>query len=130
MAAVRRVSGTETVCIGCRYEIMSPETIGLSREATDVGVVLGKHSGRNALRTRLAAMGYTLEADALNEVRPLCVLSRSSALPGCLVSEAATRTQALCCTSVPLQLLRCVICQAFVTTQCDGGRGHTSCCCV
>ena len=57
---------------------MSPETIGLSREATDVGVVLGKHSGRNALRTRLAAMGYTLEADALNEVRLRCVLTRDA----------------------------------------------------
>lgn len=50
------------------YEIMSPETIGLSRAESDVGVVLGKHSGRNALRTRLAAMGYELSADALNEV--------------------------------------------------------------
>jgi isopropylmalate/homocitrate/citramalate synthase len=61
-----------SLTVMCRYEIMAPETIGLSREATDVGVVLGKHSGRNALRTRLAAMGYTLEPDALNEVRTTC----------------------------------------------------------
>ena len=52
----------------CRYEIMSPDTIGLTRAETDVGVVLGKHSGRNALRSRLAMLGYELEKDALNEV--------------------------------------------------------------
>jgi len=40
------------------YEIMAPETIGLFRGAGDVGVVLGKHSGRNALKTKLAALGY------------------------------------------------------------------------
>jgi 2-isopropylmalate synthase len=50
------------------YEIMTPESIGLSRAESDVGVVLGKHSGRNALRTRLAHMGYVLEQEALNEV--------------------------------------------------------------
>ncbi len=38
------------------YEIMRPETIGLSRSR----LVLGKHSGRHALRDRLADMGYTL----------------------------------------------------------------------
>jgi 2-isopropylmalate synthase len=38
------------------YEIMRPETIGLSRSR----LVLGKHSGRHALRERLADMGYVL----------------------------------------------------------------------
>lgn len=50
------------------YEIMTPESIGMSRAEADVGVVLGKHSGRNALRTKLAALGVTLEGDSLDEV--------------------------------------------------------------
>ena len=36
------------------YEIMRPETVGLSASA----LVLGKHSGRHAFRTRLEEMGY------------------------------------------------------------------------
>eukprot|EP00798_Chlamydomonas_sp_ICE-L_P016399 gene16399-22603_t len=36
------------------YEIMTPESIGLYRAATDAGIVLGKHSGRNALKTRIS----------------------------------------------------------------------------
>ena len=51
------------------YEIMAPETIGLFRATGDVGVVLGKHSGRNALKTKLAALGYgDLEAAQLDDV--------------------------------------------------------------
>jgi len=38
------------------YEIMRPETVGLSRSQ----LVLGKHSGRHALRVRLREMGYEL----------------------------------------------------------------------
>ncbi len=38
------------------YEIMRPEDVGVPR--TDL--VLGKHSGRHALRERVAEMGYTL----------------------------------------------------------------------
>ncbi len=43
----------------CRmtYEIMDATTIGLDGNA----IVLGKHSGRNALRTKLAAMGYEFD---------------------------------------------------------------------
>ncbi|MBE7471460.1 MAG: 2-isopropylmalate synthase [Anaerolineae bacterium] len=41
------------------YEIMRPETVGLSASS----LVLGKHSGRHAFRTRLEEMGY----DNLNE---------------------------------------------------------------
>lgn len=41
------------------YEIMRPETVGLSASS----LVLGKHSGRHAFRTRLQDMGY----DNLNE---------------------------------------------------------------
>ena len=45
------------------YEIMRPETVGLSRSR----LVLGKHSGRNALGARLAELGYPLEGEVLAE---------------------------------------------------------------
>jgi 2-isopropylmalate synthase len=50
------------------YEIMSPETIGLQRSGGDVGVVMGKLSGRNALGARLKELGYELEDSALSDV--------------------------------------------------------------
>jgi len=50
------------------YEIMSPETIGLPRADGDVGVVLGKHSGRNALGTRLRQLGFDLPPPQLDDV--------------------------------------------------------------
>jgi 2-isopropylmalate synthase len=46
------------------YEIMRPETIGLS--ATKL--VLGKHSGRHALREHLKELGYDLSDDELQLV--------------------------------------------------------------
>ncbi len=46
------------------YEIMRPETVGLSTSQ----LVLGKHSGRHALRSRLREMGYDLSDDELNIV--------------------------------------------------------------
>ena len=46
------------------YEIMKPETIGLNRNQ----LVLGKHSGRHALRTHLKEMGYDLSDEELNLV--------------------------------------------------------------
>jgi 2-isopropylmalate synthase len=49
------------------YEIMSPETIGLQR-ADAAGIVLGKHSGRHALGTRLRQLGYDLDEAQLNDV--------------------------------------------------------------
>ncbi|MCL4294943.1 MAG: 2-isopropylmalate synthase [Anaerolineae bacterium] len=46
------------------YEIMRPETVGLSASA----LVLGKHSGRHAFRTHLEAMGYdNLSEEELNQ---------------------------------------------------------------
>jgi 2-isopropylmalate synthase len=46
------------------YEIMRPETVGLSASA----LVLGKHSGRHAFRTHLEAMGYdNLTEEELNQ---------------------------------------------------------------
>ena len=46
------------------YEIMKPETVGLSSNK----LVLGKHSGRHALRSRLKEMGYELSDDELKLV--------------------------------------------------------------
>lgn len=52
------------------YEIMTPESIGLMRgdSQSGAGIVLGKHSGRNAVGTRLKELGYDLELDKLNNV--------------------------------------------------------------
>jgi len=44
------------------YEIMDAESIGLS----DNNIVLGKHSGRHAFRSRLTELGYTLSDSELN----------------------------------------------------------------
>jgi 2-isopropylmalate synthase len=44
------------------YEIMDAESIGL----TDNQIVLGKHSGRNAFRTRLKELGYEISEIDLN----------------------------------------------------------------
>ncbi len=38
------------------YEIMRPESVGISKSS----LVLGKHSGRHAFRDRIESMGYTL----------------------------------------------------------------------
>ncbi|SDF74102.1 2-isopropylmalate synthase [Sporolituus thermophilus DSM 23256] len=46
------------------YEIMSPETIGISRNS----IVLGKHSGRHAFEQRLRQLGYELEEKAVTEL--------------------------------------------------------------
>ena len=46
------------------YEIMKPEIIGLSTN----NLVLGKHSGRHALRAHLKDLGYDLADDELNLV--------------------------------------------------------------
>lgn len=46
------------------YEIMTPESIGRTRTE----LVLGKHSGRNAVKNKLEELGYRLEEDQLNTV--------------------------------------------------------------
>ncbi len=46
------------------YEIMKPETVGLSASK----LVLGKHSGRHALRNHLKDMGYDLSDEELKIV--------------------------------------------------------------
>jgi 2-isopropylmalate synthase len=52
------------------YEIMTPESIGLMRgeSQSGAGIVLGKHSGRNAVGTRLRELGYDLDTEKLNAV--------------------------------------------------------------
>lgn len=52
------------------YEIMTPESIGLMRgeSQSGAGIVLGKHSGRNAVGTRLRELGYDLDPEKLNAV--------------------------------------------------------------
>lgn len=46
------------------FEIMTPESVGLNQSK----LVLGKHSGRHALRVRLEELGHTVEGDALNQI--------------------------------------------------------------
>jgi 2-isopropylmalate synthase len=45
------------------YEIMRPEDVGVSQ----TNLVLGKHSGRHALRNRLAEMGHSLDEVELDK---------------------------------------------------------------
>lgn len=46
------------------YEIMDPETVGLS----STKLVLGKHSGRHALREKLKELGYNVGEEDLNRL--------------------------------------------------------------
>ena len=46
------------------YEIMTPQSVGIS----DTHIVLGKHSGRNAISHHLKKMGYTLNEEQINKV--------------------------------------------------------------
>jgi 2-isopropylmalate synthase len=46
------------------YEIMTPASVGVP----DTNMVLGKHSGRAALGSRLGKLGFTLDDAALNNV--------------------------------------------------------------
>jgi 2-isopropylmalate synthase len=46
------------------YEIMTPESVGWGQTS----LVLGKHSGRHALRDRLKGLGYSLRDEDLNRV--------------------------------------------------------------
>ncbi|MFN3688981.1 2-isopropylmalate synthase [Salinarimonas sp.] len=45
------------------YEIMTPESVGVSTSS----LVMGKHSGRNAFRSKLAELGYKLSDNELND---------------------------------------------------------------
>ncbi len=54
------------------YEIMTPESVGISKSS----IVLGKQSGRHAFRDRIADLGYVLTDEELNlafkRFKPLC----------------------------------------------------------
>lgn len=45
------------------YEIMKPESVGISRST----LVLGKHSGRHAFKTRLSELGFELSGENLDK---------------------------------------------------------------
>jgi 2-isopropylmalate synthase len=45
------------------YEIMTPESVGVSKTS----LVMGKHSGRNAFRDKLKTLGYALGENALED---------------------------------------------------------------
>lgn len=45
------------------YEIMTPESVGLNKSS----LVLGKHSGRHAFRSKLEELGYQLGGNALED---------------------------------------------------------------
>ena len=45
------------------YEIMTPESVGIPKNA----IVLGKHSGRHAFEERLHELGYTLDKEKLEK---------------------------------------------------------------
>ncbi|KAK9068687.1 hypothetical protein SSX86_012802 [Deinandra increscens subsp. villosa] len=49
------------------YEIISPEDIGLHRP-DEFGIILGKHSGRHALKSKLSQLGYKIDETKLNEL--------------------------------------------------------------
>jgi 2-isopropylmalate synthase len=46
------------------YEIMRPEEVGFASSQ----LVLGKHSGRHALKDRLVALGYLLDEKQIDKV--------------------------------------------------------------
>lgn len=46
------------------YEIMTPESVGLNKS----NLVLGKHSGRHALKDKLQSLGYALGDNAFEDV--------------------------------------------------------------
>ncbi len=45
------------------YEIMTPESVGITKNA----IVLGKHSGRHAFEDRLKELGYNLDSEKLDK---------------------------------------------------------------
>lgn len=45
------------------YEIMTPESVGVGKTS----LVMGKHSGRNAFRSKLAELGYVLGENAFED---------------------------------------------------------------
>ena len=46
------------------YEIMTPESVGLNKSK----IILGRHSGRHGIQSRLAELGYELSNSDMNKV--------------------------------------------------------------
>ena len=46
------------------YEIIEPETVGLSSNS----MVIGKHSGRHAFRTKIKELGFTVSDEEMNQL--------------------------------------------------------------
>jgi 2-isopropylmalate synthase len=46
------------------YEIMTPESVGISKKE----LVLGKHSGKHALKERLSDLGFNIDGKLLDEI--------------------------------------------------------------
>jgi 2-isopropylmalate synthase len=46
------------------YEIMTPQSVGIS----ETHIVLGKHSGRHAISNRLSEMGYVMTEEEVNRI--------------------------------------------------------------
>ncbi len=46
------------------YEIMTPETVGVSKTK----IVLGRHSGRHGLKSRMIELGYSLKESELDKI--------------------------------------------------------------
>lgn len=46
------------------YEIMTPETVGVSKTK----IVLGRHSGKHGLKVRLQELGYSLKEEELSKI--------------------------------------------------------------
>ncbi|KAL3641666.1 hypothetical protein CASFOL_012481 [Castilleja foliolosa] len=49
------------------YEIISPEDIGLQR-SNESGIVLGKLSGRHALKAKMLELGYDIDGEVLDDL--------------------------------------------------------------
>ena len=105
------------------YEIMRPQDVGLSRSA----LVLGKHSGRHALRERVQGAGLRARR---RRVRRAC--SRSSRRSRTRRRSCSTATsRRSCCSAEALAQPargRCRTCSTVGGQQLASGRGDASAC--
>lgn len=69
------------------YEIMSPEALGFQRKDS-AGIVLGKHSGRHALSTRLRELGFDLNEEQMNVMFKRFKVSIGVVVPRCIKGPA------------------------------------------
>lgn len=82
------------------YEIMTPQSVG----RTESNLVIGKHSGRNAVRSKFESMGYTLDDTQINVVfeavkktgRPQRPCTTTTLWPWCRKKSTACRTASAC----------------------------------